>query len=119
MFGDDLGTEIVGRLLDFCSGVTGGACLSIAHTDLGSGTDCEQRLFDLTNERRLRESEKVWAEKVKRDSSKEKDFAAAAEKRRKGQAGIDSAVERLAAIDADLADLEKQKLLTSWYVLFS
>lgn len=119
MFGDELDTEIVGRLLDFCSGVKGGSCLSISHTDLGSGTDCEQRLFDLTNERRLRESEKVWAEKVKRDSSKEKDFAAAAAKRRKGQEGIDSAAERLAAIDADLTELEKVKVQTSWYLLFS
>lgn len=120
MLSDDLDTEFARGLLSFCGAVpSSAACLSITHTDLGSGTDCEQRLFDLTAERRVRESEKVFAEKLKRDSSKEKDFAAAAAKRRKGQEGIDSAVERLAAIDADLADLEVQKLQTSWYALFS
>jgi len=120
LLSDDLDTELAGRLLDFCAaGPVGGACLSIVHTDLGSGTDCEQRIFELTHERRARENEKVWAEKLKRDSSKEKDFSAAAEKRRKGQAGIESAAERLAAIDADLAELEKVKLQTPWYLLFS
>jgi len=76
-------------------------------------------LLELTAERAVRESEKVWAEKTKRDSSKEKDFSVAAGKRRKGQEGIDSAVERLTAIDNDLADLEKQKMKTPWYLLFS
>jgi len=119
MLNDNLDTELAGRLLEFCAAVPGGACLSIVHTDLGSGTDSEQRIFELTNERLSRESEKVFAEKLKRDSSKEKDFSAAAEKRRKGQAGIESAVERLAAIDADLGSLEKVKLETPWYLLFS
>jgi len=119
MLSDDLDIELAEGLLDFCQEVPAGACLSVLHTDLGSGTDCEQRLFELTAERRLRESEKIWAEKLKRDSSKEKDFAAAAAKRRKGQEGIDFSVERLAFIDADLAELEKQKLQTSWYALFS
>jgi len=120
MLDDGLDTALVNGLLDFCAaGPAGGACLSITHSDLGSGTDCEQRLLELTAERRVRESEKVWAEKTKRDSSKEKDFSVAAGKRRKGQEGIDSAVERLNAIDAELGDLEKQKLKTSWYALFS
>lgn len=120
MLGDDLDADLSRALLDFCAGVKShAAILSIVHTDLGSGTDCEQRLFDLTAERKLRESEKGWAEKLKRDSSKEKDFSAAAAKRRKGQEGIDSAVERLAAIDADLAELEKVKLQTPWYALLS
>lgn len=120
MLSDDLDVELARGLLDFCAAVpSGGACLSITHTDLGSGTDCEQRLFELNAERHVRESEKVWAEKIKRESSKEKDFAAAAAKRRKGQEGIDSAVERLSVIDADLVELEKQKMQTSWYALFS
>merc|ERR1719316_987941 len=115
MLNDDLDTELAQGLLKFCAAVQEtGSCLSITHTDLGSGTDCEQRLFDLAAERQVRESEKVWAEKLKRDSSKEKDFATAAAKRRKGQEGIDSAVERLAAIDTELAELEKRKLHTSW-----
>lgn len=120
MLGDDLDIDMARALLDFCAGVPArAACLSITHSDLGSGTECEQRLFELAAERKIRESEKSWAEKVKRDSSKEKDFAAAAEKRRKGQAGIDAANERLTAIDADLDELEKQKLQTPWYALFS
>jgi hypothetical protein len=119
MLSGGIDVELAAGLLQFCSfGQAGGACLSLMHSDLGSGTDCEQRLFDLTNERRIREGEKVFAEKVKRDSSKEKDFAAAAEKRRNGQAGIDAAVERLSAIDLELADLEKQKVKTSWYIIF-
>lgn len=120
MLSEPLDTELAGRLLEFCGAVpSGGACLSIVHTDLGSGTDCEQRIFDLSNERKQRETEKVWAEKLKRDSSKEKDFSAAADKRRKGQAGIDSAIERLGVIDTDLFELDKAKLQTPWYLLFS
>jgi len=120
MLSDELDSELAGRLLDFCAAVpAGGANLSIMHTDLGSGTDCEQRIFELTKERSVRESEKAFAEKTKRDSSKEKDFAGAAAKRRKGEEGIVSAVERLAAIDADLAELERVKEQTPWYLLFS
>lgn len=120
MLSDDLDIDLAQSLLKFCAAVPSGvASLSITHSDLGSGTDCEQRIFEFNAERKVRESEKVWAEKIKRESSKEKDFAAAAAKRRKGQEGIDAAVERLAAIDSELAELEKQKLQTSWYVLFS
>jgi hypothetical protein len=120
MLDDSLDAALVNGLLDFCAAVPeAGACLSITHSDLGSGTECEQRLLELTAERAVRESEKVWAEKTKRDSSKEKDFSVAAGKRRKGQEGIDSSIERLTAIDAELADLEKQKMETPWYLLFS
>lgn len=119
MLTDDLDAELASSVLEFCTAVSaGGACLSITHSDLGSGRDDEQRLFELTAERRVRENEKVWAEKLKRDSSKEKDFSAAAAKRRQGQEGIDSADARLADIDADLAELDKRKLQTPWYLLF-
>lgn len=119
MLTDDLDAELASSALEFCAAVSaGGACLSITHSDLGSGRDDEQRLFELTAERRVRESEKVWAEKLKRDSSKEKDFSAAAAKRRQGQEGIDTADARLADIDADLAELDKRKLQTPWYLLF-
>lgn len=120
MLMDDLDFDMAQSLLTFCAATPSSvAGLSVTHSDLGSGTDCEQRLFDLSAERKVRESEKLWAEKLKRDSSKEKDFAAAAAKRREGQEGIDSAVARLAAIDDELAHLEKEKLQTSWYALFS
>merc|ERR1719223_1402242 len=77
MLSDDLDIELAEGLLEFCSAVpAGGICLNVVHTDLGSGTECEQRLFELTAERKVREAEKVWAEKLKRESSKEKDFAA-------------------------------------------
>merc|ERR1719183_3469251 len=66
MLKDDISEEAAAALIQFCAvGSTSGACLSLAHCDLGSGTDCEQRIFDLSNERRVRESEKVWAEKLK------------------------------------------------------
>lgn len=120
MLSDDLDEDLARALIDFCAGVPAkGAQLSIAHSDLGSGTDCEQRLYDLGKERAMRESEKVWAEKLKRDSGKEKDFAAAADKRRRGQAGIDGANERTAAIDAEMEELHKVKERTPWYALFS
>jgi len=120
MLKGSISEEVAAAVLQFCAGgSTSGACLSLMHCDLGSGTDCEQRMFDLSNERRVRESEKVWAEKLKRDSSKEKEFAVAAEKKRKGQAGIDSAVERLSVMNTQLADLEELKLQTSWYTLFN
>jgi hypothetical protein len=119
MLSDDVDAEMASGLLRFCAGVASGACLNIKHCDLGSGTECEQRIFELKAERLVRESEKAHAEKIRSNSSKEKDFAAAAAKRRQGLAGIDAANERLAAIDADLANLEKQKLLTPWYLLFA
>jgi hypothetical protein len=120
MLMNDLDIELAQALLKFCAAVPSSvASLSVTHSDLGSGTDCEQRMFDLTAERKVRESEKAWAEKLKRDSSKEKDFAAAAAKRRQGQEGTDSAVQRITEIDDELAHLEKEKLQTSWYALFS
>jgi len=114
-----LDATLAERLIAFFSGISGGGSLSVAHSDLGSGSDCEHRLFLLTAERKIRESEKTHSEKVKRESSKEKDFAAAAAKRRKGQEGIETATERLMEIDAELADLEKVKEQTSWYLLIS
>jgi len=121
MMHGELNDELVEGLFRFCGQAApeGGARLSLAHNDLGSGTECEQRLFELTAERRVRESEKVFAEKVKRDSSKEKDFSVSAAKRRKGQEGIDAANARLAAIDEELGELEKRKVETPWYVLFT
>lgn len=113
-------TELVRKILSFCSALRpDGGELSLAHNDLGSGTDCEQRLFDLTAEQRLRESEKVFFEKMKRDSSQEKDFGVAAAKRRKGQEGIDASAARMAAIAEELCDLETVKAQTPWYVFFS
>jgi hypothetical protein len=117
---DDVDPDLLHTLLNFCSAMpSSGANLSLRHCDLGSGSQCEQRLFELTAERLVRESEKAHAEKVRRDSSKQKEFPAAAAERRKGQAGIDAATERLTAIDAELAELEEQKVLTPWYVLFN
>lgn len=113
--------ELVECLLTFCAAAApaGGARLSLAHNDLGSGTECEQRLFELSAERRVRESEKAMAEKVKRDSSKEKDFSVAAGKRRQGQEGIDAANARLATIDEELADWQRRQVQTPWYILFT
>jgi hypothetical protein len=117
---DDVDTDMAKAFLRFSAGIPApGASLCLRHCDLGSGTNCEQKIFELTAERVVRESEKAFAEKVKRDSSKEKDFAQAAAKRRQGQAGMDTATERLTSIDAELACFEEQKLLTPWYLLFN
>jgi len=119
MMSDDIDADTASVLLRFCAGMPSLGALRLIHCDLGSGTECEQKIFELIAERVVRESEKAFAEKVKRDSSKEKDFAQAAAKRRQGEAGRDAANERLAAIDVELATLEKQKLLTPWYCLFN
>jgi len=60
---------------------------------------------------------KVFAEKMKSNSSKEKDFAVAAAKRRKGQEDTDAAVDRILAIDLEFVELEKHKSMTSWSAL--
>lgn len=116
----DLDAALVEGLLGFCRAhVTGGALLRLSHADLGSGTDCEQRLYELKAERKVRESEKAHHERAKSESSKEKDFAVAAGKKRKAQAAIDVAAGRMAAIDDELLDLERRKEETPWYLLFS
>ena len=93
--------------------------LRLAHSDLGSGTDCEQRLFDLKSEQAICEGEKTFHEKKRSESSKEKDFAVAAGKRNKAQERIDKAAARIRAIADELVQLEQCKLRTPWYTLFS
>eukprot|EP00416_Gambierdiscus_australes_P042304 CAMPEP_0171098654 /NCGR_PEP_ID=MMETSP0766_2-20121228/48974_1 /TAXON_ID=439317 /ORGANISM="Gambierdiscus australes, Strain CAWD 149" /LENGTH=299 /DNA_ID=CAMNT_0011558051 /DNA_START=33 /DNA_END=932 /DNA_ORIENTATION=+ len=112
--------ELVEVIVSFCAALpSGGVALSLAHNDLGSGTDCEQRLFDLKLEREQREAEKAYHQKKKSDSSKEKDFSVSAQMRRKAQEGIDAAIARLAAIDEELGNLETRKVETPWFLLLS
>merc|ERR1712060_2125 len=96
-----------------------GVSLRLAHTELGSGTDCEQRLFDAKAERVQRENEEKFHRKAKSDSSKEKDFSVSAQKRKAAEEGIEIAVDRLVAIDKDLAELDKKKNDFAWYTLFT
>ncbi|CAE8581861.1 unnamed protein product [Polarella glacialis] len=112
--------ELIDHMLHYCAAVgSGGAALRLAHNDLGSGTDCEQRIFELKAERELRQIEKERAEQKKRDSSKQKDFAVSAGMRREGAAGIEKGEADLKEIDLKLAELDRRKVLTPWHILFS
>lgn len=116
----DLDAEIAEGVAAFCGALApGGAALRLAHNDLGSGTDCEQRIFELKAERESRETEKAFYEKKKKESSAQKDFAVSAQMRRAGQEGIDVAASRLAAIDAELAELDVKKERAPWCALFA
>mmetsp|Transcript_60306 Transcript_60306/g.155338 ORF Transcript_60306/g.155338 Transcript_60306/m.155338 type:complete len:296 (-) Transcript_60306:49-936(-) len=114
----ELDEGLVESVVGFSNALAGGT-LRIAHSDLGSGTSCEQRLFDLRSERQSREAEKAFHVKAKADSGKEKDFAVSAGKRRKAESGVKEAQERLDAIDEELARLEEQKATTQWCRLFT
>jgi hypothetical protein len=117
---DDFDAEIAESVVALCGELApGGAALRLAHNDLGSGSDCEQRIFDLKGEREMRENEKAFHEKKKKESSAVKDFAVSAQMRRAGEEGIAVAVARISAIDAELAELELKKDGTPWCVLFS
>jgi len=117
---DDFDAEIAESVVALCGELaSGGATLRLAHNDLGSGSDCEQRIFELKEERESRLGEKAFHEKKKKDSSAQKDFAVSAQMRRAGEEGIGVAVARIAAIDTELAELELKKEATPWCVLFS
>mmetsp|Transcript_33818 Transcript_33818/g.79024 ORF Transcript_33818/g.79024 Transcript_33818/m.79024 type:complete len:313 (-) Transcript_33818:154-1092(-) len=108
-------------LVSFCASLprSQGAMLRLAHNDLSTGSDCEQRIHELITERKVREAEKAFHEKKKSDSSKEKDFAAAAGMKRKAQENIDVAVARLSAIDTELQGLDARKAAAPWHQLFT
>ncbi|OLP96879.1 DEAD-box ATP-dependent RNA helicase 14 [Symbiodinium microadriaticum] len=95
------------------------ANLRLAHVDLGSGTDAEQRMFDLRAERELRSTERAVHVGKKSESAKQKDFAVSAQMRRDATAGIEAADQRLAEIDAELQELETLQSSFSWFQLFS
>eukprot|EP00928_Gymnodinium_smaydae_P048781 TRINITY_DN32657_c0_g1_i1.p2 TRINITY_DN32657_c0_g1~~TRINITY_DN32657_c0_g1_i1.p2 ORF type:complete len:312 (-),score=89.65 TRINITY_DN32657_c0_g1_i1:115-1050(-) len=120
-----LSDDFVRRALDFCDAVAiarrksseGGACLRLAHNELGSGTELEQRTFELRAERELREKEKAFFQQKKRESSKQKDFASSAKMRREGEEGTAVAESRLDAIDEELAQLERRRETVPWSIL--
>ena len=95
------------------------ASLRLSHVDLGSGTDCEQRMFDLHAERELRNTERAVHVGKKGESAKQKDFAVSAQMRRDATAGIEAADQRLAEIEAELQDLESRQTAFPWFRLFS
>lgn len=115
----ELDAELVERLLGACSQIPGGIALRVAHNELGSGTDCEQRIFDCKAERVMRENEEKFHRKKKTDSSKEKDFTASATMRNAADEGTARVLERLQVIDKELGELERRKLDVPWYILFS
>lgn len=97
----------------------GGTTLQLPHLDLGTGTDCEQLIFDLKAERELKNTEKAIHVNKKSQSAKAKDFAVSAQMRREANAGIEAAEERLSAIDSQLLKLEEQQKGSLWFLLFS
>jgi len=111
--------EFLGRLLDFCSKEMPGGQLSLAHNDISSGTSSEQRLFDLRNEQTLCEKEKAFHIGKRSASSKEKDFAIAASKKRAAQEQIDIKEARLAEIGSELEELDVQTKGMAWYMFLS
>lgn len=124
----ELDGDSVHQILEFCSSIhksagnddpESGVTLRIAYTDLGSGTDCEQRIFELKFQRSMREKEMAYWEKMKRDSAKEKDFASSAKKRNAGQEGIAKAAGNLELIDNELDQLDRPKRDTQWHILFN
>lgn len=118
LLGCEVDRELAEGLLEFCV-CAPGAILRLAHNDLGSGTDCEQRLFDRLREQEAKEKEKKFHEQAKRDSSKEKDFSAAAAKKRRAEEGISVAAARLGQLEEEIRDLERRKAETPWYALFA
>eukprot|EP00435_Cladocopium_sp_Y103_P024208 s1711_g5.t3 len=100
-------------------GSTGGTTLPLPHLDLGSGTDCEQLIFDLKAERELKNTEKAIHVNKKSQSAKAKDFAVSAQMRREANAGIEAAEQRLSEIDSELLKLEEQQKGSLWFLLFS
>lgn len=115
----DFDAELVEQMLGACNQVSGGVALRVAHNDLGSGTDCEQRMFEVKAEKVMRENEEKFHRKKKLKSSSEKDFAASAAMRNAAEEGIKTVVARLSAIDEELGELEQRKLETPWYAFFS
>mmetsp|Transcript_32964 Transcript_32964/g.87113 ORF Transcript_32964/g.87113 Transcript_32964/m.87113 type:complete len:300 (+) Transcript_32964:58-957(+) len=114
----ELDEDLADAVITFCGNLRGEGVLRVAHSDLGSGTECEQRIYDLKAQRQAAEKEKGFYVKMKADSSKEKDFAVSAGKRRKGAEGIEAADAKLAAVDEESVRLDAQKATTQWYKLF-
>jgi len=97
----------------------GAVSLWLPHVDLGTGTDCEQQIFDLKAEKELRNTEKAIFVNKKSQSAKAKDFAVSAQMRREANEGIEAAEQRLSEIDSQLQKLDEEKNGSLWFLLFS
>ena len=75
----DVDEDVVTQSLQFTRLSGKKANLRLAHVDLGSGTDAEQRMFDLRAERELRTTERAVHVGKKSESAKQKDFAVSAQ----------------------------------------
>ena len=114
-----VGEEVISQALHFTRLSGKQARFRLAHVDLGSGTDSEQRMFDLRAERELRNTERAVHVGKKSESAKQKDFAVSAQMRREATAGIEAADQRLAEIEAELHELEGKQVDFPWFRLFS
>ena len=115
----DVDEDVVTQSLQFTRLSGKKANLRLAHVDLRSGTDAEQRMFDLRAERELRTTERAVHVGKKSESAKQKDFAVSAQMRRDATAGIEAADQRLAEIDTELQELETLQSSFPWFQLFS
>jgi len=116
----ELDTELADKLLEFCAALPNQGCVCrLAHNDLSSGTDTEQRLFERIAERELRERELRFNQELKKKASNQKDFAVSAAQRRTAEDGIAAATARLAALDEEVLELNRKKKEAPWYMLCS
>lgn len=114
---DKVDTDLAKAVFNFCDSCFQGITLDLSHQDLSSGTDSEERMYKMRAERVVLEAVKKKEEQKKMDSSKEKDFAVAASKKREAQAEIDRCTVRLAEIAEQLGILEEHMKEMPWWLL--
>lgn len=114
---DKLDADLAMAIFNFCDSCFEGITLDLSHQDLSSGTESEDRIFKLRAEKVILESTKKKEEQKKLDSSKEKDFAVAASKKRDAVAEIERCTTRLAEIAEQMGILEEHMKQMPWWVL--
>lgn len=114
---DKLDVDLAMAIFNYCDSCFQGITLDLSHQDLSSGTDRELRIFQLRGEKVILDDTKTKEEQKKRDSSKEKDFAVAASKKRDAQAEIDRCTTRLAEIAEEMGILEGHMKEMPWWFL--
>lgn len=114
---DRIDADLAMGIFNFCDSCFEGITLDLSHQDLSSGTEREDKIFKLRGEKVILESTKKKEEQKKFDSSKEKDFAVAAAKKREATAEIERCTTRLAEIAEEMGILEGHMKEMPWWVL--
>lgn len=113
--------DLMKCLLRFCGSLRhndNGSQLRLANNDIGSGTDCEQGIFDTKFEAAGRQRELKYHQKKKLDSANQKEFSISANMRRNALAGMEEAEKQIKELDERLVELEARKVNAPWYALF-